>query len=140
MILVITALLPWLLIAFGGWLAYQLVRQNGRILLRLEGIEKRMASRPAKHGREPGGLPIATVAPDFELPDWAGVRRKLSEFRGKDLLLVFFSPKCGFCTRMAADLAALAAGGGEGQAVPIVVTTGNAGENQRLVEQFGIRC
>src|SRR4051812_46420450 len=28
--------LPWLLIAIGTWLAYELVRQNGRILSRLE--------------------------------------------------------------------------------------------------------
>lgn len=27
--------MPWLLIAFGAWLAYRCVRQNGRILLRL---------------------------------------------------------------------------------------------------------
>ena len=30
--------LPWLLITAGTWLTYQLARQNGRILLRLEAI------------------------------------------------------------------------------------------------------
>ncbi len=131
--------LPWLLIAAGIWLAYQLASQNGRILLRLEAIEKRIA-RPAKHEREPAGLPVGTLAPDFELPDLTRVRRKLSEFRGQDLLLIFFSPKCGFCTKMAADLAALAADGGNGRAVPMVVTTGDANDNVKLVERFSIRC
>jgi peroxiredoxin len=141
--LLVAAVFPWLLLAVGMWLGYQLVRQNGRILLRLEAIEKQLGRQSAKQrkaARPPEGLPIGETAPDFELPDLAGVRRKLSEFRGKDLLLIFFNPKCGFCTKMAADLAALTAEGGTGRAVPIVVTTGDAEENRKLVEQFGIRC
>jgi peroxiredoxin len=119
---------------------YQLVRQSGRILLKLEAIEKRVASRPDKPVRRPGGMPVGTPAPDFELPDLAGSRRKLSEFRGRDVLLIFFNPKCGFCTKMAADLAALPAEGAPGRAMPIVVTSGDASENRKLAEQFGIRC
>ncbi len=138
--LILTAVFPWLLIGLGTWLGYQLVRQNGRILLRLEAIERKLSPQHAAQRRESGGLPIGTPAPDFELPDLAGVRRNLSEFRGKDLLLIFFSPKCGFCTKMAADLAALAADGGNGRAVPIVVSNGDVDENRKLVEQFGIRC
>ena len=134
------AVLPWLLIAVGTWIAYQLARQNGRILLRLESIEKQLGPRAAPKRKEAGGLPVGTVAPDFELPDLSGVRRKLSEFRGKDLLLVFFDPRCGYCTKMAADLAALPTDGSEGRAVPVVVTSGDAKENQKLVEQYGIRC
>jgi peroxiredoxin len=80
------------------------------------------------------------VAPDFELPDLAGTRHTLSEFRGRDVLLMFFNPKCGFCTKMASDLAALPAEGGNGRAVPVVVTTGDADENRKLVEEHGIRC
>ena len=136
--------LPWLLIAIGTWLVYQLARQNGRILLRLESIEKQIGLRAAPRAgakrREGGGLPLGTVAPDFELPDLTGVRRKLSEFREKNVLLIFFSPQCGFCTKMAADLAALPVEGGDGRAVPVVVTTGDAEENRKLVERYGIRC
>jgi peroxiredoxin len=138
--LLVAAILPWLLIAIGAWLGYQLVRQNGRILLRLEAIEKRLAGQPAEDRRKPAGLPIGAPAPDFELPDLAGVRRKLLDFRGKDVLLVFFGPKCGFCTKMAADLAALPTDGSGGRPVPIVVTNGDADDNRKLVEQFGIRC
>jgi peroxiredoxin len=58
---------------------------------------------------------------------------------GKDLLLIFFSPRCGFCTKMAADLAALATEG-DARAMPVVVTTGNAVENHKFFEQYGIRC
>jgi peroxiredoxin len=34
--------LPWLAILAGGWLGWQLLRQNGRLLLRLEEIEQRL--------------------------------------------------------------------------------------------------
>ncbi|MBC7854790.1 MAG: redoxin domain-containing protein [Pirellulaceae bacterium] len=136
--------LPWLLIAIGTWLVYQLARQNGRILLRLESIEKQIGLRTGPRAdakrREAGGLSLGTAAPDFELPDLAGVHHKLSEFRGTDVLLIFFNPNCGFCTKMAADLAALPAEGADGGTVPIVITTGDAEENRKLVEQYGIRC
>jgi len=138
--LIIAVIFSWLLIAIGAWLAYQLVRQNGRILLRLEAIEERPGKPPSEDRRKPAGLSIGTPAPDFQLPDLAGMRRKLSEFRGKDVLLLFFGPNCGFCTRMAADLAALPADGTGGRPIPIVVTNGAADENRRLVEQFGIGC
>src|SRR3954453_5397960 len=113
--LVLGTVLPWLLVAVGTWIGTQLVRQNGRILLRLEAIERQLGARAPAPRREPGGLPVGAVAPDFELPDLTGARRKLSEFRGRDVLLIFFNPKCGFCTKMAAGLAALpleASGGG----------------------------
>jgi peroxiredoxin len=135
-VFVFGTLFPWLLIAVGTWLAYQLVRQNGRILLRLEAIDSRLAPRAAarpKERQEPGGLTAGTLAPDFELPDLAGVRRTLSEFRGKNLLLIFFNPHCGFCTQMAAD-------GGDDRPVPLVVTTGDLETNRKVVEEYGIRC
>jgi peroxiredoxin len=138
MTLIFGTVLPWLLIAVGTWLGYLVVRQNGRILLRLESIERRLGARQQEPRRERQGLAIGSVAPDFELPDLAGNRHKLSEFRGKDLLLMFFNPKCGFCTKMAADLAALPLEGA-GRALPIVVTTGDAEANRKLVEQHGIR-
>jgi hypothetical protein len=51
--LVLGTMLPWLLIAVGTWLGYQLVPQNGRILLRLESIERQLGARaPAqRHAR-----------------------------------------------------------------------------------------
>ena len=55
------------------------------------------------------------------------------------MLLIFFNPKCGYCTKMAPDLAVLLEGGGD-RPVPVVVSTGDAQENRKLVEQYGIRC
>jgi hypothetical protein len=66
----LTTALPWLLVALGGWLFYQLLRQNGRILLRLEALEERVAQLGAADAaRAPHGLDPDPAAPDFELPD-----------------------------------------------------------------------
>jgi len=138
--LVFGSILPWLLVAVGGGLALQLFRQNGRILLRLDAIEDRLPARSGAARPPAQGLPVGSPAPEFELPDLNGRNRKLSEFRGRDILLLFFNPGCGFCTKMAADLAALPTDGSGGRAVPIVVTTGDADANRTLVEQHGIKC
>jgi hypothetical protein len=71
-------LLPWCLLALGGWLAYQLLRQNGRMLLRVEALEQHLlqlthalAARPAAGcGDEPdapSGLPVGSEAPEHHL-------------------------------------------------------------------------
>ena len=130
----ITSVLPWLLLAVGSWLGYQLVRQNGRMLLRLETIEKLLAARAVPPRQEPQGLRVGTPAPDFELPDLAGNLHRLSEFFGRELLLVFFNPQCGFCTAMANDLAALSTDSRNGRPVPLVVTTGEIGLNFGCVD------
>ena len=137
---VFATLLPWLLLAVGTWLGYQLVRQNGRILLRLETIEKLLAARAVPPRPEPAGLAIGSMAPDFELPDLSEKKHKLSDFRGREVLLMFFNPQCGFCTAMLADLAALPVDGAHGQPVPVVITTGNAKQNRALFKQHGVRC
>jgi peroxiredoxin len=114
---------------------------------RLEGSERALraliergpqAGRGDAAGRQPSvpeGLPVGTVAPDFRLPDLAGTQHTLSEFLGSPALLVFFDPACGFCRRMAPDLAKLS------EAAPrvVVLSMGDAEENRRLAETNGWR-
>jgi peroxiredoxin len=138
-------LLSWLFVGFGCWLCYQILRQNGRLLLRLEALEQHLGplseaaartSRPAG-APPPEGLPLGSAAPPFELSDLEGARWALSAFRGRRLLLIFFNPRCGYCTQMAPDLAALPA---DGRLLPLVISTGDAAENRRLAAEHGIRC
>lgn len=156
MILVLVGVVfPWLCVALGCWLGYQLLRQNGRILLQLEALEKRLDSlAPAVEATRtidpalalpmapstPPGLPRGSAAPPFELPDRQGNVVKLDDFRGQRILLMSWDPMCGFCRRMAPDLAALPIDGGEGRPVPVVITTGDLEQNWKLVEEFDIRC
>ena len=65
---------------------------------------------------------------------------KLEQFRGKRVLLIFFSPTCGFCQPMAPALAALPTHAGGGLPLPLVVSAGDPHHNRELVAEHGIRC
>jgi methylamine dehydrogenase accessory protein MauD len=137
----LTTVFPWLLVAVGCWLVYQLLRQNGRILLRLEALEERVAQLgTASTAHVPEGLDPGSTAPDFRLPDLSGTPVSLAQWRGRRVLLVFFNPLCGFCEQMADRLAALKADGSEGRSIPVLITTGDPKENQRFMDEHGIRC
>src|SRR5262245_15520807 len=99
--------LVWFAVLAGGWLGWQLLRQNGRLLLRIEALEELLHELGLGDPAVPAGLPIGWPAPEFELPDLSGGRRKLAEFRGQSLLLIFFNPACGFCGELMPKLAAL---------------------------------
>lgn len=57
-----------------------------------------LSAPPMDGERVVPGLPVGTVAPDFELPDASGNRVRLSQFRGEPVALVFYpldwSPGC----------------------------------------------
>jgi hypothetical protein len=46
--------LPWLLVCLGCWLAYQLIAQSGRIVLRLEAVEQQVRRLGAALAQESG--------------------------------------------------------------------------------------
>ena len=52
------------------------------------------------------GLPVGTEAPDVALPSLDGNRVSLTDLRGRDTLLLFWNPDCGFCRSMHDDLVA----------------------------------
>lgn len=113
--------LAWLAILVGIWLGWQLLRQNGRILLRLDELENRLNELEFGGDDEPASLPLGTEAPAFELPNLAGERKSLAQFRGQPALLIFFNPDCGFCRELMPKLMEVAAGfqpAGEGGILP----------------------
>src|SRR3974390_3940435 len=83
-----------------GWLGWQLLHQNGRMLLRLDELEKRLNELEFGRADEPAGLPVDSTAPDFDLPDLTGEHRTLVKHRGQTVLLIFFTPSCGFCREL----------------------------------------
>ena len=106
-LVIIALVLVWAVILVGAWLGWQLLRQNGRLLLRLDELEKRLDELEFGGADEPEGLPLGTEAPAFELADLAGQRKSLAQLRGQPLLLIFFNPACGFCRELAPKLATL---------------------------------
>jgi len=52
------------------------------------------------------GLPIGTTVPSLELPSLDGETVALEELRGRDTVLLFWNPGCGFCGEMHEELVA----------------------------------
>jgi len=89
----------------------QIVRQQGRVLLRLEALERASATPPAP--AEPTmtpeiGLPLGAKAPEFVLSGFDGFRTSLAGLlnRNKPVLLLFSHPGCGPCQSLLPDIAA----------------------------------
>ena len=102
-----------LLILISVWIGfYQLVKQQGRMLLRLDELERnaRAAGAAAEEAAEPDGLPLGTDFPAFRFPDLAGKEVALEDLRGQRVLLVHWNFDCGFCESIAPELARLETG------------------------------
>jgi peroxiredoxin len=52
------------------------------------------------------GVPIGAPVPLLELPSLEGERLSLADLRGRDTLLLFWDPQCGYCRAMHDDLMA----------------------------------
>src|SRR4051812_12231804 len=99
--------------ACAGWLVFQLLAQNGRLLERIDRLEQAVdALDPLKKSRlVRDGLKAGTVAPDFQLPRVGGSELSLAQYTGRRVLLVFSDPACGPCNELAPKLQQLHARG-----------------------------
>jgi peroxiredoxin len=93
------------------WFLLNLLRQNGRLLVRLEAVEATLADGgsvvgPSQNGtpvhQEAEGLPVGSEAPEFSLSGLYGESLTLGALRspGKPVMLLFTDPNCGPCTVM----------------------------------------
>src|SRR5229473_3648154 len=92
------------LLALESWVLFQTMKQQGRLLLRLEVLETRLAEAgiASAGGTAFRGLPAGSQAPTFSL---SGLHREtitLDALRapGKPIVLVFSDPGCGPCTAL----------------------------------------
>jgi peroxiredoxin/uncharacterized membrane protein YphA (DoxX/SURF4 family) len=101
------------LLALLGWVLLNLLRQNGRLLLRIEALEERLdaagieGSAPAAEASHTHvGLPVGAPAPIFTLTGLHGETLTLEFLRaaGKPVMLVFTDPNCGPCTALLPEL------------------------------------
>ena len=107
-----SAAVAWLLVALLAalvtWLLCQLVRQQGRLLLRIDALDERMnvgGIAPLELAL-PTALRTGELAPEFDAFSLAG--RPVSSTQlfqdGQDLLLLFVSPACAPCRELLAEL------------------------------------
>ena len=100
------------LVAAGGSLLFKLLTQYGRLLVRVEELERRLSgtATPETAGaapERPPGLPVGTPAPVFALAGLYGETLTLDALRaaGNNVLLVFADPGCGPCTALMPKIA-----------------------------------
>jgi peroxiredoxin/predicted Fe-S protein YdhL (DUF1289 family) len=131
-------LLSLILVSAWGvlFLLYQIIKQQGRLLLRLDGIEQHLGIlAPAM----PAGLAVGKPFPAFKLPDLDGKDVALEAFRGRRVLLVNWSPECGFCVRIAPILAKLQQAFQAHNVVLAFASFGDPGANRKLAGEHGLK-
>jgi len=121
---------------------YQLVKQQGRLMLRQDEVEHRLmhAGLLPNGGVQPNELAVGTQVPSFRLPDLTGETRALEDFRGKQVLLVNWSPHCGYCDLIAPDLAQLQSDFEKRHIQLLFLSRGDADSNRKLVDEHGLKC
>jgi peroxiredoxin len=123
-----------------AWLLVQVLRQQGRLLLRIEALEQSAgAGEPSAGDPARGGLPLATAFPPFRLPDLEGREAGLEDFETR-VLLVHWSPECGFCREIAADLALRQADLRRRKTELVLVSYGTPESNRALLDAHGLDC
>lgn len=89
---------------------------------------------PAPHGGN-GHAPSRTLrvgdpAPAIRLPDLSGNVIDLNTFQGREAIILFWNPGCGFCQRMLPDLKEWEANLSEGAPKLLVISTGTVEANR----------
>ncbi|HYT81490.1 MAG TPA: PqqD family peptide modification chaperone [Actinomycetota bacterium] len=109
----------------------EVTRQFGMAGL-LEGVAE------ASTGGNPQGVAKGKPIPSFELPDTEGQTVSLESLRGQKLLLVNWSPTCGFCKQIAPELAELEPQLREHDIQPVLIATGEIEANRQIMEEAGL--
>ena len=96
------------------WFLVHLLRQNGRLLVRIEGLEAGLTAGagawPSQNGaaahQPQAGLPVGSQAPVFSLSGLYGETLTLDALRapGKPVLLLFSDPNCGPCNALLPEI------------------------------------
>jgi protein-disulfide isomerase/uncharacterized membrane protein YphA (DoxX/SURF4 family) len=137
---VATGLVLAVLATITGWALLGLLRQNGRLLVRIDELEARLDASGAPPARRPyHGLPLGAAAPAFSLTGLYGDSVTLASLTAADVpvLLVFTDPNCGPCN----TLMALISGWQRdhaGRLTIAVLTRGSVAENLVKVREHGI--
>jgi peroxiredoxin len=116
---------------------YHVVRAQGRLLIRLEALESSRQNFELPRA-EPEGLAVGEAISGFSLPDFTGRPIRLDEIRAKQILLVNWSPACGFCERIAPDLGRLGEALHKHDTELVLVAHRDVESNRRVADEHGV--
>jgi thiol-disulfide isomerase/thioredoxin len=80
----------------------------------------------------PAALEIDQPAPEMRLPNLEGNTVELKDFRGEEILVLFWNPECGFCQQMLLDIKEWEQNGPEGAPRLLFVSTGMEESNCQM--------
>ncbi len=90
-----------------------------------DAIEQLIASA-VRGEHEPDGLPIGSLAPELDLRDLDGKDVHLADPRGRETLVLFWNPGCGFCNSIRSELRAWEQNAGSDRLRLLIVSSGDA--------------
>jgi uncharacterized membrane protein len=122
-------------IAAAGWFGRELLREHGRLMLRIDALEG---------GGKRGGLPVGAPAPAFSVKGWPSGELSLKRLLAsrRPAVLVFSDAQCGPCAA-AVPVIAAAQRKAAGRATVAVISKGHTPESERAwrehrLEHLGI--
>jgi peroxiredoxin len=131
----------------GQWVfLVHLLRQNGRLLVRLEGVEASLATggsvEPSENGtpiHQAEGLPVGSAAPDFSLLGLHGETLTLEALRssGKPVMMLFTDPGCSPCNAMLPEVGRWQEEHAQKLTLALV-SRGELEENKTKVQEHGL--
>jgi peroxiredoxin len=130
------------LFVVAAWAIVQLILQNGRILTRLEELERRVDLLQDRQRRDEVntdlGLPVGTNCTEIELPGLAGRSHRLTDFKGQPLVLLFFDPDSVECQALLPEIARLTHDRSVERPTPVLISTGTRERNRAVLDAYEI--
>jgi methylamine dehydrogenase accessory protein MauD len=132
------------LVAAQWWFLVHLLRQNGRLLVRLEALEERFAAgdgaAPSQNGsKQAAGLPVGADAPAFNLSGLYGETLTLEALRASDkpVMLLFTDPGCGPCNTLLPEIGRWQQEHADKLTI-VLISRGSAEENRTKISEHGV--
>jgi uncharacterized membrane protein YphA (DoxX/SURF4 family)/peroxiredoxin len=128
-----------IVLAAGGSLAWHLVRQYGRVLLRLDALERQIAAQGAPLVVSHHVLEVGVSAPALDAADLNGDVVTLDDLLAPEvpLMLIFTDPKCGPCSALLPAIGGWQRDHGD-QLTVALLTRGSPGDNASAAAEHGI--
>src|SRR5215213_1038818 len=136
------------LLAGQWWLVVHLLRQNGRLLVRLEALQATLAQSgdvvaPSQNGtarHQAQGLPVGSPAPDFGLSGLHGESLTFEALRssGKPVMALFTEPGCGPCNALLPEVRRWQEEHAQKLTLALI-SRGEVGENKTKTSEHGLR-
>ncbi len=132
--LAVAIILNLTMFLIGGWLSYQLIRQQGRLVLRIDNLDLRLTAAgilPLPDVATYKGLALGSEAPGFSLGRLEGGETSLNDLKslGEKIILVFSDVACEPCQAFVPRLERLASAHAK-DFTTVLVTKGTVREVQ----------